>query len=464
MLRKVLLAALVCAVACGVGRAFQGSGGEQELSDTPQNDFSAGGGDGSGGPSTVGTIPTDPGPVIVTGAPIDPNAPGCAHGSVSASRVPVHLMLTIDRSGSMGDNKEATAQGRPTKWVALQSALSSVLLSFGTAADAGDQTLALGIDYFSDDGTNETKVEWPMAPVTSTYTGLLVKDLNKRSAGGITPTEDALNNSYAAVIGFTPAAGSPLAGGDKVVVLVSDGKPNPATATPQTIPNLVAGELAGTPSVRTFAIGVGEPGSTGKDGYDPVFMSWVAFSGGTGKSGCDPTEAVDQTKYCHFQITPSVAGANIANEFVDAFNAIHQQIQSCSLKLNIPDPTQLEPRATIVVAQTGDVQEILPEDPSNGWTFDNPANPTSIILNGSECATIDSNPATNVFAIVGCPCATGTATGGGSGGSSGGVTPGRDSPARAEGGTGSTGGTTWNTDWCSYPWVPGAGGSPNPGG
>ena len=49
----------------------------------------------------------------------------------------------------------------------------------------------------------------------------------------------------------------------------------------------------------------------------------------------------------------------------------------------------------------------VPKDAANGWTFKDPANPGTIILNGSACGSLKADPAARVTIVVGC--ATGTA-------------------------------------------------------
>lgn len=426
---------------CQVGHVWKGEGGSLLEPST---------GTGTSAGSGFSDPPAAPAPSApVAPVLISPDAPGCARGQIATALVPVHFLFTIDRSGSMNDADAAHAALRPTKWQALQAAMEALFKELGDAAAAGDNSVAVGINYFSeatdDNSGPETMVELPPAPLDQARASALTTDIAGRSAQGETPTQAALSESYQSLLDYQPSG--VLANGQKVVVLVSDGRPNPAPADPATIPDLVAAKLAGSPPLRTFSIGVGELGSTGDFGYDAIFMSTVADRGGTGKAGCDPTSS-DPAKFCHFQITPSQS-SNITADFLAAFNAIRDQVGSCDLALNIQDVIHLEPRAVVVVEQSGGTQKILQADPINGWTFDNDLKPTLIRLHGQDCTSYRHDHAATVFAILGCTC--GTVTGPGAGSSSGGGEG--TAVARDVVGEGSSSGGGFNTNWCSYPFA-----------
>lgn len=430
---------------CGVGKVFTGLGGAGK--NGAQNGAGEGEGTGNGdasGTSTTSTTPT-PAPVI------SPDAPGCARGQIAPAKVaPLHFVFTLDRSGSMNDTAEADAANRPTKWESLQAAMTAVFEDLGKAADRGDDSVAVGVNYFSEATNNdsgpETKVELPLEPLTRARANTLKTDINGRNARGYTPTETALNLSYDALSAYKPTGA--LENGTKVLILVSDGKPNPPTATPAVIPDLVASKKSGTPPVKTFSIGIGELGTAGDDhGYEPGLMSKIADRGGTGKAGCDPNNTSDPAKFCHFQITPSQS-TNITTDLINAFNAIRDQVQSCELPLKIENKDALEPRAVIVVAEKDNApQRILPHDAQNGWTFDNDSAPTNIELHGAECDRLRTKDTQRVFAILGCACDLDTSNGSGSTNGNG-----QEGPARQESGPGAVAGD-WNTDWCSYDYV-----------
>jgi hypothetical protein len=432
MVKTLICAGVLSLAGCGVGKVFG-----KLPSETPNEAPSA-------GPVVTTSVPIPATPIAIS-----PDAPGCGRGQVvPATPAPLHFVFTLDRSGSMNDTDEANAAQRPTKWESLQAAMTAVFEDLGTAADRGDDSIAVGVNYFSEATSNndgpESQVEWPLEALTRTRATALIQDIAGRNARGYTPTLAALTLSYDALQTFNPAG--PLQNGTKVVILVSDGKPNPPPATPQTIPDLVQDRRDGTPAIRTFSIGIGEPLSAGQNGYEPGFMSAIAERGGTAKPGCDPNEQSDPAKFCHFQITPSVS-QNITTDLVNAFTSIRQQVRTCELKLNIEKPAELEPRAVIVVAEKDNApQRMLANDAMNGWTFDDPLAPKTILLHGTECDRLNSKDTKRVFAILGCACKLPDGTTPGGGGES---IPG---PGRQES-QGANASGDWNTNWCSYPFV-----------
>jgi hypothetical protein len=44
----------------------------------------------------------------------------------------------------------------------------------------------------------------------------------------------------------------------------------------------------------------------------------------------------------------------------------------------------------------------VPPDPTNGWTYDNPSDPTSITLHGTSCAEVTGTTSATVSIELGC--------------------------------------------------------------
>jgi len=44
----------------------------------------------------------------------------------------------------------------------------------------------------------------------------------------------------------------------------------------------------------------------------------------------------------------------------------------------------------------------VPEGLPNGWTYDNPTNPTSVTLNGTSCAEVTATATATVAIQLGC--------------------------------------------------------------
>ena len=66
------------------------------------------------------------------------------------------------------------------------------------------------------------------------------------------------------------------------------------------------------------------------------------------------------------------------------------------------DPTLVN----VVFTDALNVEHIVPEDPKDGWTYDDPANPTKVILSGQSCEDMKNNPRGKVVVVLGCKTVT----------------------------------------------------------
>ena len=44
----------------------------------------------------------------------------------------------------------------------------------------------------------------------------------------------------------------------------------------------------------------------------------------------------------------------------------------------------------------------IPQNPQNGWSYDDPQNPTKVILNGQACADMKADPDSKIRVVIGC--------------------------------------------------------------
>jgi hypothetical protein len=153
----------------------------------------------------------------------------------------------------------------------------------------------------------------------------------------------------------------------------------------------------------TFAIGIGYTFPYDPQTYDPLFMAQLALAGGTAKKDCLPYETEFPDNMCHFQITPSVSqGADqLEQAMLIAFDKIRATVTSCELTLDktgLTDPSLVN----VVFTDANNVESVVPEDPKDGWTYDNPTDPTKVILNGQSCQDMKDNPRGKVVVVLGC--------------------------------------------------------------
>ncbi len=395
--------ALAATLAAGCGQAPTPLplGGSDSLGGSSGNgatgSSSGGGGGGSAGTGTFGDgdSGTSMG-VLLADA-------GCATGMSEASRQPVYLLFVLDGSGSMKQQN---------KWTAVVPALESIFTQMQSAADPG---VAAGLIVFSDSndptmgGPYPSSADVPVAFVDMAHDTALASRLSGMPMSN-TPTHAALTGGYGELEAYQ--AKSPVqSGGKKVLVLMTDGVPTDDCAGKGNYTTNACVELAAQKlkeaspmgPIETFVIGVGDFSSGsffGALGIDPSFLGNLAQAGGTGAANCNPNETTSTTDLCYFEIDPSKSqtAMQLQQQFETALNAIRGQVVSCVYPLQSSNLTQVDP--THVNVTVGGMPIL--QDPNNGWTYDNPAAPTEIILHGTSCATVKGNLTVKVSIVLGC--------------------------------------------------------------
>ncbi len=376
----------------------------------------------SGGESTFGLVAADAADDLVSVSPlfgdssVDDLFTGCATAEAQANRTAVYMLFVLDGSGSMVTS---------AKWPAAVSALDAI---FDDLAVKADPAFGAGLTIFCD-AKDHTCMDDPTDPNIS-YAGpysvpdvsIGVVDPAQKAALHArldttapylgTPTYEVLSGAYAALEGFVPAGGL-AANGKRVVVLITDGVPDPDMPAGRAMPNgevtgslsLSAAEASKKPAVTTFAVGVGQLDPIDVNVYDPKFMGAIAVAGGSPNSPCDPNETVNPANMCHFQITPGTkTAAMLAQEFIDAINTIRTKLLTCEYTLEKPDGgADVDPSKVNVVFTNGaGMKSVVPPDPVNGWSYDDPNNPTKVILNGASCTQAKADTAGKISVVLGC--------------------------------------------------------------
>ncbi|MEO6576461.1 MAG: vWA domain-containing protein, partial [Polyangiaceae bacterium] len=227
-----------------------------------------------------------------------------------------------------------------------------------------------------------------------------------------TPTYEVLSGAYAALEGFVPGGGL-AANGKRVVVLITDGVPDPDMPAGRSMANgevtgslsITTAEAAKKPPVTTFAVGVGQLDPIDISIYDPQFMGAIAVAGGSPNMPCDPNETVNPANMCHFQITPGTkTAAMLAQEFIAAINTIRTKLLTCEYVLEKPDGgAEVDPaKVNVVFTNGGGMKSVVPPDATNGWSYDDPKNPTKVILNGASCAAAKADASGKITVVLGC--------------------------------------------------------------
>jgi hypothetical protein len=331
--------------------------------------------------------------------------PACIVPQPSQEPAPAYIEIVLDASGSMLDYG---------KWDAASLALGTLFDEYFSLAD---ESVSLGLLVFSGRGDPTggagpypSAADVPPAFVDAAQYAALHGRISRSSPEGQTPTFPALSGGYAVLHDYVPAARL-RAPGRRVLVLVSDGAPTAASAAgdpdveKEKTVALVGSQLAASPSILTFAIGIGPfPALTSSD-YDPVFMSNVAIAGGTRSNPkCDPNSKAPE-QLCHFQITTPSDKRTPQDLAGDMLKDLHdlraRTVNVCAFDLT-GDFAHFNPARTSVTLTSGGVARLLPADPANGWQYDDPNNPRHIVIKGSACETMLNDASATVAMDFSC--------------------------------------------------------------
>lgn len=405
----VSLAAGVCfAAACGSkpsdsgfgGSSSSGGGSSSGNGDATASSSGGSSGSGSGVGGSSGSF-GDSGPV--EGGNL--GDAGCATATAKATKTPVYMLFVLDGSGSMSQNN---------KWTAATTALKAIFSDMNKQADPG---LGAGLIVFSDSGDSTggsgpypTATDVPINFVGSAQLSSLDNRVGGQPFDG-TPTGTVLQGGYAELENYVAMTPLPP-GGQKVLVLITDGVPTDNCAPPGTtgynyMTNAcvmeAATELAKAKPkgpILTYVIGTGVFPSTDLTNFDPNWLGNLALAGGTGPKNCNPNENSVTTDLCYFEVDPTQGNASQTEmAFENAINAIRGQVLSCTFPLNINAEAGMIDPSKVNVTVNG---MTVKQDPNNGWTYDNPNNPTEIVLHGSACTNLQMNPTETVNIVLGC--------------------------------------------------------------
>ncbi len=372
----------VLALACSAGGAREEDG-----------EGSGGAGAQGGGAGTIGN--PDGGGMDFT---------GCASDVKDGTLLPLDMYIMLDRSGSMRSDGV-------DYWGPVTQAIST----FVQHPDA--EGISVGLGYFpvrartplpvrctnhqqcgiygpcvagfnvceGAMGGEQNSCEWsdyrvPPVPIAELPAGAsaIVQSLNATAPeGGTTPTTPALQGA----LSYAQAWAQEHPDHITLVVLASDGAPNTCVGnSTQAAANLAAKALTETPSIPTFVIGIGNVSA----------LHQIAQAGGT-------------------QQALIVSGSDPGQEFLDAMNEIRGAM-GCQFKLPPPPPGEtLEPsRVNVAFTPTGGQRAALAQVAGAGscmggpgWYYDNPANPTKILLCPASCDYVKHGQV-RVEIVMGC--------------------------------------------------------------
>jgi hypothetical protein len=332
------------------------------------------GGGGRGGTTpviiiTAGSTGTDGGKATGT---LDSN---CGIKTQSAKMIPPDIMLVMDRSlsmtndvndrpcaGAMGTNGNC---GANSKWELVVPVLDQVITNT-------DAMVNWGMFYLGDEPAQCGVATAPVVPVAAKNAAAITTSLTGNQFNGQTgtPTRRAIQGAVSYLTGLADQ-------NPKFILLATDGQPNCATAT-----TLNTDDSAGTQQavadaltmgIPTFVVGIGNTNAAST-------LNQVAIAGGRPQTGG----------------TTSYYQVNDATALGSALGAIVGQAASCTFNVGpAPDGTTANGLGVF-----GDGAPI-PMDPSNGWSFKDPAM-TTIVITGPICDQVLSGTIHDVTVAFVC--------------------------------------------------------------
>ena len=104
---------------------------------------------------------------------------------------------------------------------------------------------------------------------------------------------------------------------------------------------------------------------------------------------------------CHFQVTPGGDVTVMTQALIDAINQIRALAATCEFGFTTTASTDLGNVDVVMTNKDGKTTKI-PKDPENGWTFDDPSNPTKVVLHGEACSLSKGTASGRVEVVLGC--------------------------------------------------------------
>ncbi len=323
-----------------------------------------GGGAGGGGGDSGGTILID---AAATGDGALTADSACVGETKQAELIPLSMYILLDKSASM------TNYGSP-KWSQAVAALN---------AFASDQSLVatkVALQSWSGNGPcNGSVYDTPAIPMglVPTTAPQVATWLSGIPPTGNTPTQGALLG----LTKFTAQYATQNPGEKVVGLLVTDGLPTRCDLSPSTLTGIAATALAGSPSILTYTMGM--------QGADFGLLNAIAQAGGT-------TKAFDAT------------GGTQA--FITALQAISGSALACEFEIPKPDNgSTLDPDKVNVefTPSAGGKQPVFKVDNLAacvpwGWYYDDPINPTRILLCPDACNQVKQDTSGRIDLILGC--------------------------------------------------------------
>jgi len=302
----------------------------------------------------------------------------CATLSDEATQVPVNMYIMFDKSGSM----------MGTKWSQSKAALEAF---FQDQQSAG---LKVAFRFFPHEGCdsncNVTACSQPKVPLGELTEQYRPDDVQEQALfdaftgvdpSGGTPLSAALEGALSWGANTLATAPNEKA----VVVLVTDGEPTDCNDSESYIVSLAQNAFANS-KIYTFAIGL--------EGSKEQLMDDIAAAGGT-------TDGF------------FIGNTDIQTDFLAALSAIRESMVACEFLMPESDGGKpIDPNRVNVIYTPGNGSEptVIGQvsgvgactADKGGWYYDDPVNPTTVILCPGTCTGIQADENAKIEILLGC--------------------------------------------------------------
>jgi hypothetical protein len=306
---------------------------------------------------------------------LDPDA-GCASYQEQAEAKPVNLYIMYDKSSSMAGNK----------WTAARAGLGSFV------DDPASTGLSVALRFFPRDPDAVPECDQhaysdptvAFAPLPGNAAAIKAAIAAEAPDGFGTPMYPALGGAL--LEGIEVAENNP--GEVSAVLLVTDGVPEGPEGTcggvdpedPAVIADLAAAALAFNPSVTTFVVGL--------PGVDQAVANEIAMAGGS-------------------ESAILVGNTNVEAEFREALLAVRGQAVPCeyAVPAKVQNGEYSISTVNIQITPSGGEPYLLPQNQNctgDGWYYDDPSNPTLILLCPETCAELKQDFGAAILVVLGC--------------------------------------------------------------
>lgn len=239
----------------------------------------------------------------------------------------------------------------------------------GTCYSGGNSATCSGADYAA------LEVPVGLLPMNGTN---ITASLPNHGPRGLTPTAPALQGAIDAAAAY--AAQKPEH--QVAVVLATDGVPT--ECDPQDVGQIAAIAAAAanaTPPVLTFVIGIGNVAG----------MDQIAMAGGT-----------DQAYV--------INAGNAGDQFLEALNEIRGSLLACDFEMPVAEMGEADPNlVNVELTPAGGTPQTIPQvsgadacTAAGGWYYDDPLNPSRIILCPATCDQVKNLNDATIKIVLGC--------------------------------------------------------------